>query len=202
MLTNDYATRLLTRYACPQAVDWMRCASLVSLRAAWNLCPRGDWLGWIVDKALVPGELQRAAAFACSDRAVREYAPAALARAGLGWHADRLASMPPLSAETWWDARADAAAYAVYAADADAYAAADAAAYAADAAYAAAYAAAAAAAAAYAADAAAAAADSAARSKALAQAAHDLRTVLTWDVVEPYIRAWLGLRPAERGSQP
>ena len=139
---TDLAARLSRGRACDEAVGWAESARYISLRAAWDLCPRGDWLGWLALQARVPAEVVRTAAFAVADRAVREYAADALDRAGFGWHADRLRAFAPMGAGNWqamremcWDAHAAAvgawAAAGAWAADADA---ADAAADAADAA--------------------------------------------------------------------
>ena len=172
---TDLAARLSRGRACDEAVGWAESSRYISLRAAWNLCPRGDWLAWLAWQACVPAEAVRTAAFVVADRAVREYAADALDRAGFGWHADRLRAFAPMGAGNWRHMRE---------ACRDAYAAADT--TAADAAYADTTAATAAA---YAAAYAAAAYAAAARDR--AQAAHDLRTVLTWDVVAPYVTAWL-----------
>ena len=108
----DYIERIEALGACAPALDWLRSEQHPTLQAAWDACPRSNWMLWLL--------LKRAdAAYA----AARDAAVIA-----------RLAARDAAARDAAY-AAADAAARDAYAAARDAYAARDAA----DAARAAAY---------------------------------------------------------------
>ena len=107
----DYIDRIADLGACAPAMAWLRSEQYPSLQAAWDACPRGDWMLWLLHKHA--DGLYRMARFGhISDVA---YAAADAARAAAYDAADAAY------------AAADAARDAVYYAARDAYAAYDAA---------------------------------------------------------------------------
>ena len=116
----------LSRYlrslgACDVAVAWAK--DYATLQAAWNACPRGDWMLWLLENTRQHESERRELAYAFADRAVRVHAVAALRAAGLVAEAGRLAALAPIrDRESARAARA--AAWAAWAAAEDAVAAA------------------------------------------------------------------------------
>ena len=73
----DYIERIADMEACAPAMAWLRSEQYPTLQAAWDACPRGDWLLWVLLKRA--DGLYRAARFGhISDVA---YAAADAARA-------------------------------------------------------------------------------------------------------------------------
>ena len=44
----DYIDRIEALGACAPALDWLRSEQYPSLQAAWDACPLGDWLLWVL----------------------------------------------------------------------------------------------------------------------------------------------------------
>ena len=44
----DYIDRIADLGACAPALDWLRSEQYPSLQAAWDACPLGDWLLWVL----------------------------------------------------------------------------------------------------------------------------------------------------------
>lgn len=116
----DLTTWLRARDACGPAMEWLAAPGLDTPEAIVAACPCGDWLLWLAEcLGYAPAVLTEAVRPAVL-RAAREYAPAALDRAGLPNEAARLRALPddaPLI-EVWGAARraaraADAAEWAV-----------------------------------------------------------------------------------------
>lgn len=128
---NNLDERLRKLGACEEAINWSKACTFISDEAAWRLCPKVEWLWWLLDKTVDPR--RKKLAWWCAERA-RGYAVEALIRAGFQKEAKKLEKAP---ARKW-----EKAAYAAYTNAAYTNAAyADALARAACAAYAAAYAA-------------------------------------------------------------
>ena len=67
----DYIDRIEALGACAPAMAWLRSEQYPSLQAAWDACPRGDWLLWVLHKHA--GGLYQMARFGhISDAAVRD----------------------------------------------------------------------------------------------------------------------------------
>ena len=171
--------------ACAPARDWV--ASLpecATLEDVYHLCPRGEWLPWLLRRLGLPAARRVAAARPAVLRALREYAPAALEATGIPdliEHAARLRALPD---DVDMHEAAAAAEAAEAAAEAAAWAAAEAA-KAAEAAWAAAAAAAAAAA-------------EAGAAAELARCADDVRATFPWREVGPLLAAAIGDAPTGR----
>ena len=89
------ATQLRRLKACPEARTWAE--PYTTLAEAWAVCPRGDWMHWLLDALDTHAEPRQTAAYRAADRAVRVYAVSALRSAGLGAHADTLAALTPIT---------------------------------------------------------------------------------------------------------
>ena len=46
----DYIERIADMGACAPAMAWLRSEQYPTLQAAWDACPRGDWLRWLLLK--------------------------------------------------------------------------------------------------------------------------------------------------------
>ena len=46
----DYIERIADMGACAPAMAWLRSEQYPTLQAAWDACPRGDWLLWVLHK--------------------------------------------------------------------------------------------------------------------------------------------------------
>ena len=102
MTAHPLSTLLRSLKACPEARVWA--ASYDTLQAAWDACPRGDWMIWLLEAANVHAPERRTFAYACADRAVRVHAVAALRSAGLTAQADTLAALAPVTDQETADA--------------------------------------------------------------------------------------------------
>jgi hypothetical protein len=58
-MTIPIPARLLALDPCSDARAWLDEERPTSLRAAWDTCPRGDWLVWVVGQAHIYGALTR-----------------------------------------------------------------------------------------------------------------------------------------------
>ena len=114
----NLSTLLIKLEACDEARKWAK--PYAALQEAWDVCPRADWMLWLLEATESHAEERRTLAYAFADRAVRVHAVAALRSAGLTTEADRLAALPPIvdketataarvAAGAAWDAAWDAA---------------------------------------------------------------------------------------------
>ena len=46
----DYIERIADMGACAPALAWLRSEQHPTLQAAWDACPRGDWMLWLLLK--------------------------------------------------------------------------------------------------------------------------------------------------------
>ena len=46
----DYIERIADMEACAPALSWLRSEQYPTLQAAWDACPRGDWMLWLLHK--------------------------------------------------------------------------------------------------------------------------------------------------------
>ena len=46
----DYIERIEALGACAPAMAWLRSGQYPSLQVAWDACPRGDWMLWLLLK--------------------------------------------------------------------------------------------------------------------------------------------------------
>ena len=46
----DYIERIADMCACAPAMAWLRSEQYPTLQAAWDACPRGDWMMWLLHK--------------------------------------------------------------------------------------------------------------------------------------------------------
>ena len=44
----DYIDRIEALGACAPALDWLRSEQYPSLQAAWDACPRSNWMLWLL----------------------------------------------------------------------------------------------------------------------------------------------------------
>ena len=44
----DYIERIADMGACAPALDWLRSEQYPSLQAAWDACPRSNWMLWLL----------------------------------------------------------------------------------------------------------------------------------------------------------
>ena len=44
----DYIERIEALGACAPALDWLRSEQYPSLQAAWDACPRSNWMLWLL----------------------------------------------------------------------------------------------------------------------------------------------------------
>ena len=44
----DYIERIADMGACAPAMAWLRSEQYPTLQAAWDACPRGDWMLWLL----------------------------------------------------------------------------------------------------------------------------------------------------------
>ena len=44
----DYIDRIADLGACAPALDWLRSEQYPSLQAAWDACPRSNWMLWLL----------------------------------------------------------------------------------------------------------------------------------------------------------
>jgi len=119
---------LLVRFgACSDARTWASSLrTSVDAKAAWDACPRGDWLLWIARRI---GVQTNVTAWALADWAVRERAPVVLDATGQHEAAAALRALDPIvdfdsslrARETCWAIREEA--WGIHAADAAATAA-------------------------------------------------------------------------------
>ena len=96
------AALLRSLKACAEARAWAE--PYDKLQAAWDVCPRGDWMIWLLEAANVHAPERHTFAYACTDRAVRVNAVAALRSAGLTEQADTLAALAPVTDKETADA--------------------------------------------------------------------------------------------------
>ena len=59
----DYIERIADMGACAPAMAWLRSEQYPTLQAAWDACPRGDWLLWVLLKRA--DDLYQMARFGC-----------------------------------------------------------------------------------------------------------------------------------------
>ena len=151
-MTTDWRETLRARSACAKALTWAE--GYPSFQAAWDVCPRGDWMLWWIGRATSSDPMSAARrpivriACQCARLALPfvragETRPLAAIELTERWaHGDDTVTLAEIRVYTSY-AAAEAAAYAVYTASSAAYAAAAAvyASYAANAAAAAVYAA-------------------------------------------------------------
>ena len=102
MTARPLSTLLRSLNACDDAREWAK--PFDTLQAAWNVCPRGDWMIWLLGAANVHAPERRTFGYACADRAVRVHAVAALRSAGQTEQADTLAALAPVTDKETADA--------------------------------------------------------------------------------------------------
>ena len=102
MTARPLPTLLRSLKACGDARKWAE--PYDTLQAAWDACPRGDWMIWLLEAANVHAPERRTFAYACADRAVRVHVVAALRSAGLTAKADTLAALAPVTDKETADA--------------------------------------------------------------------------------------------------
>ena len=69
----DYIERIEALGACAPALDWLRSEQYPSLQAAWDACPLGDWLLWVLAAMGHPAYSDAQDAVLCSPEAQRAY---------------------------------------------------------------------------------------------------------------------------------
>ena len=69
----DYIERIEALGACAPALDWLRSEQHPTLQAAWDACPRSNWMLWLLLKrADAAYAAARDAAYAAADAAARD----------------------------------------------------------------------------------------------------------------------------------
>ena len=48
MSAIDELTRRVSKTPCAEALRWLKDGGYPTLQAAWDVCPRGDWMEWLV----------------------------------------------------------------------------------------------------------------------------------------------------------
>ena len=76
----DYIERIEALGACAPALDWLRSEQYPSLQAAWDACPRSNWMLWLLSTMDHPA-YPAATAAARDARAAARDARAAVANA-------------------------------------------------------------------------------------------------------------------------
>jgi len=94
MTKEELLSEMNTLGACREATRYVQNHPAATAREIGLTCDRSDWLAWYLDRT--DADCQ-AFAFACADRAIRQYAPAALDRAGLSHHAAALRALAPIT---------------------------------------------------------------------------------------------------------
>ena len=69
----DYIERIEALGACAPALDWLRSEQHPTLQAAWDACPLGDWLLWVLAAMGHPAYSDAQDAVWCSPEAQRAY---------------------------------------------------------------------------------------------------------------------------------
>ena len=69
----DYIERIEALGACAPALDWLRSEQHPTLQAAWDACPQGDWLLWVLAAMGHPAYSDAQDAVLCSPEAQRAY---------------------------------------------------------------------------------------------------------------------------------
>ena len=69
----DYIDRIEALGACAPALDWLRSEQHPTLQAAWDACPLGDWLLWVLAAMGHPAYSDAQDAVLCSPEAQRAY---------------------------------------------------------------------------------------------------------------------------------
>ncbi len=117
-MSRKLSTLLRALGACDEAVTWAK--PYTELQAAWDACPRGEWMLWLCGELNVHEPECRRIAFRIADHAVRVDAVAALRsaaaahpdathKAALLAHADALAGLHAIDSRAAAGAAGDAA---------------------------------------------------------------------------------------------
>ena len=69
----DYIERIADLGACAPALDWLRSEQHPTLQAAWDACPHGDWMMWLLAAMGHPAYSDAQEAVRCSPEAQRAY---------------------------------------------------------------------------------------------------------------------------------
>ena len=69
----DYIDRIADLGACAPALDWLRSEQYPSLQAAWDACPLGDWLLWVLAALGHPAYSDAQDAVLCSPEVCAAY---------------------------------------------------------------------------------------------------------------------------------